>query len=297
MTAIDPSPPNPTPHPVRDPDPPALPWPASPPLGKAVAYGGAVVDPRGRLLLREVAGHFDGYVWSFAKGRPDPGESPHVAARREVQEECGADARILLPLPPAFPGSTTVTFFFLMLADPDAVDARFRSDETARIAWVDPDDARRRILRTTNAAGRKRDLAVLDEVLRLLPGSVPLRRPIPLDRDGAWTPMPAAPEVVPCGREFAPGQVGALLSGLAVDEPDARWASRLRDGCLHLHRRATGHEIFRVRLVPSPKRPGAWGADRVEINRHPEQCTGLGLADELALLDDLLDAAVRGGPR
>lgn len=65
---------------------------------KAVAYGGVVIDPHGYLLMREVKNHLDGYVWTFAKGRQDKGESPREAALREVREEMGIDASILLPI-------------------------------------------------------------------------------------------------------------------------------------------------------------------------------------------------------
>ena len=68
-----------------------LPWPPKSPVGKPRAYGGVVIDPQGRLLLREVAGHFGGYVWSVAKGRPDGDESPRETALREVREETGID--------------------------------------------------------------------------------------------------------------------------------------------------------------------------------------------------------------
>jgi 8-oxo-dGTP pyrophosphatase MutT (NUDIX family) len=43
-----------------------------------------------RVLLRRPRGDFDGYVWTFPKGRPEPGETPELAALREVKEETGA---------------------------------------------------------------------------------------------------------------------------------------------------------------------------------------------------------------
>jgi ADP-ribose pyrophosphatase YjhB (NUDIX family) len=64
-----------------------LPWPAEVGKGLALAYGGVVIDPRGRFLLREVRGHYDNYVWTFAKGRPEKGESARQAAVREVAED------------------------------------------------------------------------------------------------------------------------------------------------------------------------------------------------------------------
>jgi hypothetical protein len=45
------------------------------PQEKPQAYGGVVIEPNGRLLLRRPKGDFDGYVWTFPKGRPDAGET------------------------------------------------------------------------------------------------------------------------------------------------------------------------------------------------------------------------------
>src|SRR5512133_543972 len=43
--------------------------------GKPKAYGGVLVDDNGLVLLRSPKDHFDGYVWTFPKGRVDQGES------------------------------------------------------------------------------------------------------------------------------------------------------------------------------------------------------------------------------
>lgn len=75
-----------------------LPWKNKAPGGKALAYGGVVISRDGYFLLREVKNHFDGYVWTFAKGRPDKGESPREMALREVWEEMGVRASILTPI-------------------------------------------------------------------------------------------------------------------------------------------------------------------------------------------------------
>jgi hypothetical protein len=39
-----------------------LPWDTTPPRGMKLAYGGVVMDTTGRVLLREVAGQYAGYV-------------------------------------------------------------------------------------------------------------------------------------------------------------------------------------------------------------------------------------------
>ena len=129
--------------------------------GLKVAYGGVLVDERNRVLLREPKGHYDGYVWTFPKGRPDKGESADTVALREVKEETGYSARIVSKLPGSFSGGTTANEYFLMV--PDGKPGKF-DDETATVVWATLDEAEGLIAKTTNPMGRKRDLAVLDAV-------------------------------------------------------------------------------------------------------------------------------------
>jgi 8-oxo-dGTP pyrophosphatase MutT (NUDIX family) len=128
------------------------------------ACGGVIIDAEGRILLREPSGHFDGYVWTFSKGRPEPGETPEEAAVREVREETGVFAEIVARIPGSFSGGTTESIYFLMrptgrTEKPDT--------ETANVRWATPDEARVLISETTNRIGRKRDLAVLEAALTL----------------------------------------------------------------------------------------------------------------------------------
>jgi ADP-ribose pyrophosphatase YjhB (NUDIX family) len=133
--------------------------------GLKAAYGGVLLDEQMRVLLREPKGHYDGYVWTFPKGRPDKGESPEEAALREVQEETGYSACIVSKLPGTFPGGTTVNEYFLM--KPDGNPGKF-DDETASVIWATFDEAEKLISKTTNQTGRKRDCAVLDAVRSVL---------------------------------------------------------------------------------------------------------------------------------
>lgn len=123
------------------------------------AYGGVLIDHRGRVLLREPAGHFGGYVWTFAKGRPEPGETPQETASREVFEETGEKARIAGLIPTVFAGTTSTTVFFLM--EPLGEPGPF-SDETVAVRWVNEKAARRLVTMTTTPTGRERDLKVLE---------------------------------------------------------------------------------------------------------------------------------------
>ena len=134
-------------------------------IAKAGAYGGVLIDDTGRVLLRQPRNHFDGYVWTFPKGKHDKGETPEQAALREVREETGYDARITGILPGAFPGGTGTTAFFLMA--PQGEPRTFEW-ETQAIRWATPAEAEALIRQTTNPIGRARDLAVLQAVTEFL---------------------------------------------------------------------------------------------------------------------------------
>ena len=126
---------------------------------KEKAYGGVVINPEGRILLREPRGHFDGYVWTFPKGRQEHGDFPKVTALREVLEETGIRAEIRERLQGIYEGRTTENIFFLMSLIEDT--GKF-DGETQSVRWVTPGEARDLISMTTNQIGRKRDLKVLE---------------------------------------------------------------------------------------------------------------------------------------
>ncbi len=142
-----------------------LPWSKTVAAGKKLAYGGVVFDPEGNLLLREPKNHFDGYVWTFAKGRPDPGETPEQTALREVYEETGVHATIIAPLPGEYAGGTTINRYFLMTAQAGSGGIAPDDKETASVRWANPDEALQLLALTTNPTGRKRDAAVLAAAL------------------------------------------------------------------------------------------------------------------------------------
>ena len=129
------------------------------------AYGGVVFDGDGRVLLRKPMNEFDGYVWTFAKGRPERGQGPEEASLREVEEETGFVCKIVARIPGCFGGGTTTNEYFLMkpIQDTNEFDS-----ETEEICWVTPEQARELIAQTRNVIGRERDLAVLDAALDTL---------------------------------------------------------------------------------------------------------------------------------
>jgi diadenosine hexaphosphate hydrolase (ATP-forming) len=67
--------------------------------GIVLGAGGVVFDPQGRVLLIAYPASRGG-GWSFPKGHIDPGETPEVAAVREVLEEGGVEAEIVGSLEP-----------------------------------------------------------------------------------------------------------------------------------------------------------------------------------------------------
>ncbi len=134
-------------------------------IPKADAYGGVLVDAKGRVLLREPKGHYGGYVWTFAKGGPAEGETPEQTALREVLEETGYRARILAALPKAFRGDTSTTAFYLM--EPLGAQGEFTS-ETLTTRWATFEEARGLIGQSKTVKGRERDYSVLQVAEELL---------------------------------------------------------------------------------------------------------------------------------
>lgn len=128
------------------------------------SFGGVLIRNK-RILLREPKNHFGGYVWTFAKGGRDPGESPEKAALREVKEETGYSARIVSKIDGQFRGETSITEMFLMY--PISAQTT-HDDETNQTRWVAYRDAVRMIRMTRSRIGRERDLAILESVKHLL---------------------------------------------------------------------------------------------------------------------------------
>lgn len=140
------------------------PWPEPSP-GKWASYGGVIFDAEGRVLLRRPANDYDGAKWTFSKGRPEKGEAPLDAARREVREETGCEVSILAPIPGGFDGTSSTTYYWVMRANTQTADPDPK--ETQALLWCTPDEARSRIKQSPNPKKWKRDLAVLDAALHV----------------------------------------------------------------------------------------------------------------------------------
>jgi 8-oxo-dGTP pyrophosphatase MutT (NUDIX family) len=234
-----------------------------------VAYGGVLIATDGRLLLREVANHYDGYIWTFPKGRPDPGEAPRKTAFREVVEETGVDARILTPISGEFAGDSTLNRYFLMTVDERAVKLDFVCDETAGLGWAWPQEARELIAQTSNKLGRKRDLAVLEAALACLPTNPPLKRRIARREDWLCTnPMPAARQLLSIDKVYSSSEMTRIHRGFVPESQDDKWFIYYEDGSLFMHRAWGNTCQFRVDFAPvydGLAISSAW------VNRHPKQ--------------------------
>ena len=126
------------------------------------SYGGVIFDAEGRVLLRQPTGNFDGYAWTFPKGRMDwPGEHPVLTALREVEQETGHAGAILGLVPGQYqtsPGSTKNNFF---LMKSQGFDVSKMDAETEELIWATPEEARKLIKQGKNKAGVERDLKIL----------------------------------------------------------------------------------------------------------------------------------------
>jgi len=134
-------------------------------MKKRRAYGGIVCDEFGYVLLLAPKDAFGGYVWTFPKGAPKPGESPQQTALRKVLEETGVEATIDESIPGVYEGDTSTTSFFLMSRLRDT--GRFDAHATEDIRWVRFSGAPSLLRQTENQTGRNRDLAVFGAALQI----------------------------------------------------------------------------------------------------------------------------------
>ena len=123
-------------------------------------YGMIVFNDNGEILLREPAGHFGGYSWTFPKGGSNFGETSATTAMRETLEETGWDATLVGAIDGKFAGSTA-TSVNMFVGRPTVFDANVITPETASSKFVSFADAKLMIEQTTSVEGRQRDLKIL----------------------------------------------------------------------------------------------------------------------------------------
>lgn len=132
-------------------------------MAERPSFGGVLIGEDGRVLLRWPRGNYGGDGWTFAKGRPEPGETAEQAALREVREETGWEAEILDGIPGEYEGETTTSRYWLM-RPVEKVETDL--PETWALRWCTLEQARRLIADKPSEAKRARDLAVLEEAYR-----------------------------------------------------------------------------------------------------------------------------------
>lgn len=125
---------------------------------KPISYGGIVIKDN-KILLREPTNHFDDYVWTFAKGKPNyDGEDGREVAKREVLEETGMICKIIKLINKPFSSGHSDTYFYIMELIKDTGKYDW---ETNDIKWVNYSNAIKLISKTTNIKGRMRDLKII----------------------------------------------------------------------------------------------------------------------------------------
>jgi ADP-ribose diphosphatase len=103
------------------------------------------VDEDDRLVLvRQYRYPAETALWELPAGRLDPGESPEVAAGRELEEEVGLRAGSLEPLCVFFttPGFCDEVLHLFRAAGLTRVPPRPEADERIEAAWFDLPEAR-----------------------------------------------------------------------------------------------------------------------------------------------------------
>lgn len=130
---------------------------------------GAVVFRPGRQVLLVHRGKYDD--WSFPKGKLDRGEHRTTAAVREVEEETGVRVRLGPPLAsqryPVRDRMKTVHYWVGRAVGSDDLSGYELNDEIDGVAWVDLDEARRRLTYDY-------DRVTLDEATEQRPRTLPL---------------------------------------------------------------------------------------------------------------------------
>ena len=143
--------------------------PRQPPPGRQVSYGIVLVDAaREQVFLRKPSGGFQGYVWTFAKGQPDAGESPEDTAVREAREEYGRLVRVIAPIPEWFGGTQWANAFWL--AEDAGVYPPGFDWETEATQWFTWEAAVAALSATRVAYRRDRDVQILAAARRITEG-------------------------------------------------------------------------------------------------------------------------------
>jgi 8-oxo-dGTP pyrophosphatase MutT (NUDIX family) len=227
------------------------------PGAKALSFGGVVINGAEEVLLVEPKNHYDGYVWTFPKGRSRVGERPEETAKREVREETGELVCIIGDVPGLYAGGTTINRYFLMRPGPMVAITDHREIEACR--WVSYGDARGLLRKTTNEIGMKRDLAVLDaaflEFARVrIEDQHKHEMRDPVRRDSLRVvPLDGEMRSIRTDAAFSPGEMDQIRRGHLSMAMEDKWNIFFEDDCLHACRSWTGQTVFVASFISEPK--------------------------------------------
>jgi hypothetical protein len=251
----------------------------------ADSYGGVLVSGGGRVLLREPTGHFDGYVWTFAKGRPGPGEYPSETALRAVREDTVYEARIIKSIPGNFGGDTGNSTYYLMEAKHSPEKPSWK---TMHIRWVGFAEARELISQTKTSVGLERDLSILVVAENTLDQISYLERPAVQPED--WQRLKKMPKLqtrllINCS--FDQTAMTAICRGFFPATMDDKWFAFFTGERLRLHRSWSGFLVYDVGF--SFDEHGGARAIDVVVNRDPGQYSNTDDDEDQETLFSIID--------
>lgn len=262
----------------------------------AKAYGGILLTRSGRILLREPANHYDNYVWTYAKGRPEPGDSPEETALREVREETGYEAEIVDVLPGVFQGGTTTNAFFVMRHIGPPRRAQW---ETESLRWVDFETAKGLIAHTTNKVGRARDLAILEAAWAwfranqtvVLPDDEYLPFPArPYDCPNPLQGLPAQHVTLPLNFTLTVEEAARVRMGFIPQQQEQHWFAYFAKNTLYQHRSWSGLCIDQIHFVVEGE---GLRATHAEVNRDREQYQSEGDEEDIQRIEFMVRELAR----
>jgi len=236
--------------------------------GKVLSYGGVVINGSGNVLLVERRDHFDGYVWTFPKGRPNEGESPEATAAREVMERTGQITGVVTEIPGRYAGGTTVNQYFLMKSR-GPFNTIPSNNKVVSLKWASYGEARALIRKSLSPHGMERDLTVLDA------GYLAWHRSLIEDRHRFehreptlrtnWKVEPMTGEISSfrIDRSFSNGEMDQIRRGSLPAAMEEKWFIFFEDNCLHVCRSWTGMTIFLAAF--SKIGAGVWKIDSVQM--------------------------------
>jgi ADP-ribose pyrophosphatase YjhB (NUDIX family) len=247
------------------------------------SFGGVVLDHQRRVLLRKPKGEFDGYVWTFPKGRQIGGEEPAATANRVTRVKSGYDAEVLGPITGVYRGGTSRVAYFIMQVVGDTPPGA--TGDTDEVLWCDQSQVAGPFLQTRNPVGRERDLAVWRAVQELLQRAMTRL---------SWEnhPMPDRRDPLSLRLELSWEEMGRVAAGHLPQEMEDKWFVLFEHPWLSFNRSWTGFCIYCVRWAEFA---GRWSISEAWVNRDPQQYTGTDAGWDERLIRHLLHSYFRAG--